>query len=62
MYTGIVAGKVPIVSIDEGDGIRSFAIDLTGFEDDLEIGASVALDGVCTVSYTHLTLPTIYSV
>ena len=47
MYTGIVAGKVPIVGIDEGDGIRSFTIDLTGFEDDLEIGASVALDGVC---------------
>jgi len=47
MYTGIVAGKAPIVNIDEGDGIRSFTVDLTGFEDGLEIGASVALDGVC---------------
>ena len=47
MYTGIVAGTAPIVSIEEGDGVRSFTIDLTGFEDGLEIGASVALDGVC---------------
>jgi len=47
MYTGIVAGTAPIVSIEEGDGVRSFTIDLAGFEDGLEIGASVALDGVC---------------
>jgi len=47
MYTGIVTGTAPIVSIEEGDGVRSFTIDLTGFEDSLEIGASVALDGVC---------------
>lgn len=42
-----MAGTAPIVSIEEGDGVRSFTIDLTGFEDGLEIGASVALDGVC---------------
>lgn len=47
MYTGIVTGTAPIVRIEEGDGVRSFTIDLTGFEDGLEIGASVALDGVC---------------
>ena len=47
MYTGIVTGTAPIVSIEEGDGVRLFTIDLTGFEDSLEIGASVALDGVC---------------
>ena len=47
MYTGIVTGTAPIVSIEEGDGVRSFTIDLTGFEDSLEIGARVALDGVC---------------
>ena len=47
MYTGIVTGTAPIVSIEEGDGVRSFTIDLTGFEDSLEIAARVALDGVC---------------
>tara|TARA_B100000029_G_scaffold329165_1_gene321490 strand:- start:7989 stop:8591 length:603 start_codon:yes stop_codon:yes gene_type:complete len=47
MYTGIVAGTAPILSVEEREGVRSFTIDLTGFDDGLEIGASVALDGVC---------------
>lgn len=47
MYTGIVAGTAPILNIEERDGFRSFTIDLTGFDDGLEIGASVSLDGVC---------------
>ena len=47
MYTGIVAGTAPILSIEERDGVRCFTIDLTGFDDGLEIGASVSLDGVC---------------
>tara|TARA_B100001123_G_C15233499_1_gene996157 strand:- start:365 stop:970 length:606 start_codon:yes stop_codon:yes gene_type:complete len=47
MYTGIVAGTAPILSIEEREGFRSFTIDLTGFDDGLEIGASVSLDGVC---------------
>ncbi len=47
MYTGIVAGTAPILKIEERDGVRSFTVDLTGFDNDLEIGASVALDGVC---------------
>ena len=47
MYTGIVAGTAPILRIEERDGVRSFTVDLTGFDNDLEIGASVALDGVC---------------
>ena len=47
MYTGIVAGTAPILSVEERDEVRSFTVDLTGFDDGLEIGASVALDGVC---------------
>jgi len=47
VYTGIVAGTAPILNIEERDGVRSFTVDLTGFDNDLEIGASVALDGVC---------------
>ena len=47
MYTGIVAGTAPVVEIKDGDVIRSFTIDLDGYLDGLQIGASVALDGVC---------------
>lgn len=47
MYTGIVAGTAPVVEIKDGDVIRSFTINLDGYIDGLQIGASVALDGVC---------------
>ena len=47
MYTGIVAGTAPILSVEDEDGVRCFTVDLTGFNGNLEIGASVALDGVC---------------
>ena len=47
MFTGIVAGTVPIVKIEEKDFIRTFTVNLDGYSDNLEIGASVALDGVC---------------
>ena len=47
MYTGIVAGTAPILSVEDGGGCRFFTVDLTGFDGNLEIGASVALDGVC---------------
>ena len=47
MFTGIVAGTAPIVQIEDKDVIRSFTVDLEEYADNLEIGASVALDGVC---------------
>ena len=47
MYTGIVAGTAPIVEILECDSMRTFAVDMSGFDEDLKIGASVSLDGVC---------------
>jgi riboflavin synthase len=47
MYTGIVAGTAPILDVIEGDSIRSFSVDLSGFDAGLETGASVSLDGVC---------------
>jgi riboflavin synthase len=47
MYTGIVAGTAPVSDIREGEGVRTLSIDLDGYSDGLEIGASVALDGVC---------------
>jgi len=47
MYTGIVAGTAPVTEIKEGEIIRSLTVNLGGYLEDLEIGASVALDGVC---------------
>ena len=47
MYTGIVAGTAPVTGVDDGEGVRTLTIDLDGFSDDLQVGASVSLDGVC---------------
>ena len=47
MFTGIVAGTAPILRIIEGEGVRSFTVDLRSFVEGLEVGASVSLDGVC---------------
>ena len=47
MYTGIVAGTAPVTGVDYGRGIRTLTIDLGGFSENLQVGASVALDGVC---------------
>ena len=47
MFTGIVAGTVEVSAIEEAGEIRSFVVDLDGFDEGLEVGASVALDGVC---------------
>lgn len=47
MYTGIIAGTAPILNIIEGSSIRTLSVDLSGFDEGLEIGASVSLDGVC---------------
>ena len=47
MYTGIVSGTAPVIAVANGEGIRALTIDLDGFSNGLQIGASVALDGVC---------------
>jgi riboflavin synthase len=47
MYTGIISGMCQVLAIEGGEEIRSFVIELAGHEDGLEIGASVALEGVC---------------
>ena len=52
MFTGIVQGVASIAAITDKPGLRSFTIAFPdGFCAGLEIGASVAVDGVClTVS------------
>jgi hypothetical protein len=47
MYTGIVSGICQVLAIENGEEICSFVVELAGHEDGLEIGASVALEGVC---------------
>ena len=48
MFTGIVQGLAQVASISDRPGLRSFELAFpSGFDAGLEIGASVACDGVC---------------
>ena len=58
MFTGIVQATAVIAAIDERAGLRSFHVDFpSGFCQDLAIGASVAVDGVC-LTVTDIDSPT----
>lgn len=55
MFTGIVQGIASISSIVDKPGLRTFQLRFPqGFCKDLEIGASVAVDGVCLTVTTLL--------
>lgn len=48
MFTGIVQGVATIAAITDRPGLRTFTLSFpAGFAQGLEIGASVACDGVC---------------
>ena len=48
MFTGIVQGVATVDRVTDDKGIRTFCIEFPiGFCRELEIGASVAIDGVC---------------
>jgi riboflavin synthase len=48
MFTGIVQGVAKIEAIDDREGMRTFRIAFpAGFCKDIQLGASVAIDGVC---------------
>lgn len=48
MFTGIVQGVAEVAAITDRTGLRSFELAFPeGFDSGLEIGASVACDGVC---------------
>ncbi len=48
MFTGIVQGIAEVASLTDRPGLRSFELAFPpGFDEGLEIGASVACDGVC---------------
>ncbi|HSW05552.1 riboflavin synthase subunit alpha [Aquabacterium sp.] len=48
MFTGIVQGVAQVAAITDKPGLRSFELAFpAGFDNGLEIGASVSCDGVC---------------
>ena len=47
MFTGIVSGFASIKSVKDEGSFWAISVDLGGFKEGLEIGASVSLDGVC---------------
>ncbi len=48
MFTGIIQSVATITTVKDHNGIRTFILDFSdGFCEGLEIGASVAVDGVC---------------
>jgi len=51
MFTGIVQGTGTVLSINDGETIRTLVIDLPNVEN-LAIGASVAINGVCLTATT----------
>ncbi|QUJ68947.1 riboflavin synthase subunit alpha [Photobacterium sp. GJ3] len=58
MFTGIIQSVAVISSIHDHQGIRTFQIDFEpGFCENLDIGASVAVDGVC-LTVTEIITPT----
>ena len=48
MFTGIVQGLARVTELVDRPGLRSFRLQFpSGFAQDLQVGASVAVDGVC---------------
>ena len=57
MFTGIVQGLATVAEMTDLPGLRSFTLNFPpGFDAGLEIGASVACDGVC-LTVTRLPAP-----
>ena len=47
MFTGIVSGFVSVKGVEDRGSFWSMSVDLGRFKENLEIGASVSIDGVC---------------
>jgi riboflavin synthase len=48
MYSGITRGLFPVVSLEPRTGVTRFAVELNAaLSADVELGASIAIDGVC---------------
>lgn len=61
MFTGIIQGTAKIAAVEDREGLRTFTLEFPpGFCQDLAIGASVSVDGVC-LTVTHIATPTVAS-
>jgi riboflavin synthase, alpha subunit len=61
VFTGIVQGTAKIIAIEDREGLRTFTLEFPpGFCEDLAIGASVSVDGVC-LTVTGIASPTVAS-
>tara|TARA_B100000029_G_scaffold480732_1_gene529039 strand:- start:254 stop:880 length:627 start_codon:yes stop_codon:yes gene_type:complete len=47
MFTGIIQALCPVIKVSDSAGIRSLRVDLNELAQGLELGASVAINGVC---------------
>lgn len=52
MFSGIVTAACHVRSIEQKNGVHRLTLDLTGLTHNLEIGASVAINGVCLTVVT----------
>ena len=60
MFSGIVQETGKVIEFVKEKDIYNLSIDSSSeFISGLIKGASISVNGVCSVSYTHLTLPTI---
>jgi riboflavin synthase len=58
MFTGIIQGVSTITSIKDTEGLRTFTLEFPqGFSEELCVGASVAIEGVC-LTVTSIFSPT----
>jgi riboflavin synthase len=54
MYSGITRGLFPVVSVEPRAGVTRFAVELDpSLSANVELGASVAIDGVCLTVVEH---------
>ena len=55
MFTGIVQGYREVIDVADETDLRRLVIDMSAMTDDLELGASVAINGTClTVTQIHV--------
>ena len=47
MFTGIVQARCPVVALDDQQNLRRLGLDLGALAEGLQLGASVACNGVC---------------
>ena len=58
MFTGIIEEVGTLLATRKASKSESLTIEAPYVLQDAKVGDSIAVNGICPVSYTHLTLPT----